>query len=68
MPETKALSEHVRAERIQRNETQEMFAEHCGLSTDEISNIENEKTDPRLSTLKRIAAYVGGKVSDLVDY
>lgn len=38
-----------------------------GLSIEEISLIERGKTDPKLSTLQKLAAYMGVTVSTLLD-
>ncbi len=66
MPELKALAMNTRAKRIEKGETQLEFALNCGLSEDEICKIENQNTDPKLSTIQCIAAYVGLTVSDLL--
>ncbi len=66
MPELKALAMNTKAKRIEKNETQLQFAVNCGLSEDEICKIENQNTDPKLSTIKSIADYVGLTVSDLL--
>lgn len=66
MPESEALSKRVKFERISNNETQLDFAGHCGVSEDEISNIENCKANPTLATLQSISAYIGCTVSDLL--
>lgn len=66
MPELKALAMNTKAKRIERNETQLEFGLNCGLSEDEICKIENQNTDPKLSTIQSIAAYTGLTVSDLL--
>lgn len=66
MPEFEALANYVKTKRVENNETQIEFGAKCGLSDDEISNIENQRTDPKLSTLQSIAAYTGTTVSDLL--
>lgn len=66
MPELKALAMNTRAKRIEKNETQLEFGLNCGLSEDEICKIENQNTDPKLSTIQSIAAYTGLTVSDLL--
>ena len=66
MPELKALAVKTRAKRLENHETQLMFGLSCGLSEDEICKIENETTDPKLSTIQSIAAYIGLSVSDLL--
>ena len=66
MPELKTLAMNTRAKRIEKNETQLEFGLNCGLSEDEICKIENQNTDPKLSTIQSIAAYTGLTVSDLL--
>lgn len=66
MPENKALSENLKALRRMKNISQIEFAEECGISTEILSLIERGKTDPKLSTIQKIAAYAGCRVSDLL--
>ena len=66
MPELKALAVKTRAKRLENHETQLMFGLNWCLSEDEICKIENENTDPKLSTIQSIAAYIGLSVSDLL--
>ncbi len=66
MPESEALCKRVKSVRISKNETQLDFAMHCGVSEDVISNIENCKANPTLTTLQNISAYIGCTVSDLL--
>ena len=42
------------------------MASEMGLSTEEISLLERGKTDPKLSTLQKIAAHMGITVSELL--
>ena len=67
MPETHALAVSVRNERKALGETQEEFAEHCGLSPKTISNIENEREIAKMGTMQSIASYLGKPVSQLID-
>ena len=67
MPEFEILAQHVKFKRIENNETQVEFGLNCGLSDDEISNIENQLTDPKLSTLQNIAAFAGLTVAELLN-
>ena len=60
------LAKNVKAVRKSLNETQADFAYHCGLSEDEISNIENCKANPTLSTLEDICAYIGCTLAELI--
>lgn len=66
MPETGALAKRIKKYRERQDKSQFEMACDVGLSVDEISLIERCKTDPKLSTLKLIAAYMGITVSDLV--
>lgn len=70
MPEFVALSKKLKKYRKELEQNQMEFAAHCGVSTEILSLIEREKTDPKLSTLQKFAAYLGVTVSDLleVDY
>lgn len=66
MPEIEALSKNIRAIRNKLNQSQIDFAANCDISTEILSLIERQKTDPRLSTIQKIAAYVGCEVIDLL--
>ncbi len=66
MPEYVALSRNVRKIRKEMKLSQLEFALECGISLDIVSQIEREKTNPRLSTLQKIAAYTGQRVADLL--
>ena len=66
MPEIKALSHNLKLIRKISNQSQEVFAAACGISTEILSLIEREKSDPRLSTIQKIAAYLGCTVNDLL--
>ncbi len=67
MPEFEALARNTKKLRIEREETRLTFGLNCGLSEDEIYNIEKERTDPKLSTIQSIAAYTGVTVSELLN-
>ncbi len=66
MPEFKHLSENTRKLRKLLKETQEEFAENCGMGTGTLNAIERELTDPRLSSIQKIAAYTGWTVPELL--
>ena len=66
MTELKSIADQTRQVRKERGESQLTFAAGCNISVDEISLIERQRADPRLSTLRKIAEYVGLTVSDLV--
>jgi len=46
--------------------TQEEVAEHSGVHATEVSRMEANKRDPRVSTVKRLAKAVGVSPSDLL--
>ena len=67
MPETEALAKRMKKYREDMKKNQFEMAADIGISTEEISLIERGKTDPKLSTLKKIAAYMGIPVSSLLE-
>lgn len=67
MPEMDVLAKRVKAYRKDRAINQPEMAWEMGLSTEEVSLIERGKTDPKLSTLQKIAAHMGITVSTLLD-
>lgn len=67
MPETVALANRVKAYRKKESKNQLDMAFDTGLSIEEISLIERGKTDPKLSTLQKLAAYMGIMVSSLLE-
>ena len=66
MPEYAILSKNVKRLRTQMKMSQLRFAMECDISLDILSLIEREKTNPRLSTLQKIAAYTGKTVAELL--
>ena len=66
MPEIIALAKNVRKIRMKMKLSQLQFSLEIGISLELLSMIEREKTNPRLSTLQKIAAYVGCSVADLL--
>lgn len=66
MPENKILAENLKTIRKDMKKSQMEFAAECGISTEILSLIEREKTDPKLSTIKKIAAYTNYTVAELV--
>lgn len=66
MPERIALARNIKAVRKQMRETQMDFAAHCGISTEELSLLERERSDPKLTTIQKVAAYADWTVSDLL--
>lgn len=67
MPETDALVRRLKAYRTNQEKTQFEIACDMGISEDEISLLERSQTDPKLSTLQKIAAYMGVTVSNLLE-
>lgn len=66
MPEFDYLAENLKRMRTDKKESQIDFAANCGISTEALSKMERRVTDPRLSTLQKVAAYMGVTVSDLL--
>lgn len=67
MPERVALARNIKALRKQMRESQMDFAAHCGISTEALFLLERERSDPKLSTIQKVAAYADWTVSDLLD-
>lgn len=66
MPETDTLAKRLKAYRKSLGKNQFDFASDVGISIEEVSLIERGLTDPRLSTLQKISAYMGVTVSELL--
>jgi len=66
MPERDALAKRIKAYRRAQHMTQFDFSGATGLSVEEISLIERVGTDPKLSTLQNLSAYMGITVSELL--
>ena len=56
----------IRRLRERRDESQEDFADRVGLHRTAMSALERGRTDPRLSSLERIARGLGVRVSELL--
>lgn len=67
MPERVALARNIKAIRKQMRESQIEFAAHCGISTEALSLLEREQSDPKLSTIQKVAAYTDHTVNDLLN-
>lgn len=67
MPERIALAQNIKAIRADMQESQIDFAAHCGISTEALSLLERERSDPKLSTMQKVAAYTNRTVSDLLN-
>ena len=66
MPEIRFLAENIHKIRKEMKETQADFAAHCGLGTGTYNAIENQRSDPKLSSIQKIAAYVDLTVPELL--
>ena len=66
MPERVALARNIKTIRKQMRESQIEFAAHCGISAEALSLLERERSDPKLSTVQKVAAYTDYTVSDLL--
>ena len=66
MPEIKNLSDNIKRIRKEMKETQLDFAAHCGLGTGTLNAIERQLSDPKLSSIQKIAAYVDKTVPELL--
>ena len=66
LTETTALSRYVITKRRMLGETQEDFAENCGLSVELISLIERGQANPRMDMLAKIAAYLNVSISEML--
>lgn len=66
MPEVRILAKNIAQKRKELKETQADFAAHCGLGTGTLNMIENQKSDPKLSSIQKIAAYTGQTVPELL--
>lgn len=62
----KTLADKIRLLRYAMGESQETFAGECELNTKTISQIECENTDPKLSTLHKIARHTNCEIADLL--
>ena len=67
MPEKNALAKQLKTYRHIQHMTQFEFSEVTDLSVEEISLLERAETDPKLSTLQNLAAYMGVTVSELLE-
>lgn len=64
--ESKKLGKNVKRLRIEKDITQTSLAEKLGVDKSFISNIENGKTNPTLSTITNIAKVLGIKLEELL--
>ena len=66
MSENEILAWSLKKIRKELGESQIDFAANCGISVEELSLLERGRSDPKMSTLQKIAAYLGKSVSDLL--
>ena len=66
MSEIEILSFNHKKIRKELDESQIDFAANCGISVEELSLLERGRSDPKMSTLQKIAAYTGKTVSELL--
>ena len=63
----KPIGEQVRSWRAARKLTQATLAEKAGVGDVLVARLELGQTDPRLSSLRKLAAALGVTVGELVD-
>ena len=66
MSENEIIARNVRKIRKEFGLSQMDFAANCGISVEELSLLERNRADPKLSTLQKIAAYIGEPVAYLI--
>ncbi len=64
--ESKRLGENLREIRVSKNITQSELAEKLGADKSFVSNIENGKTNPTLSTITSLAKALGVSANELL--
>jgi transcriptional regulator with XRE-family HTH domain len=67
MMDVRMRPDRLRYERRRRFMTQEELAEAAGFTPSTISRIESGNAEPRLSTIKRLAAALGIDPADLIE-
>lgn len=65
MDDMTLLAGNVKAIRKKLKQSQAEFVFNCDISVETLSLIEREKTNPRLSSIQKVAAYSGVSVRDL---
>ncbi len=64
--DAKKLGENLKKIRTSKNITQTEFAEKLGVDKSFVSNIENGKTNPTLSTITNLAQALGVSTNELL--
>lgn len=67
MPEVDALARQLKQYRVMQEKTQFEMSSEIGISEEELSLLERGQTDPKLSTMQKIASYMGITVSELLN-
>lgn len=67
MAPTRRFGENVRRARMEARLTQEQLARRAGVHPSEVSRLEREVRDPRLSTIVRLAGALGVEPAGLLD-
>ena len=67
MPEVDALARQLKQYRTIQDKTQFEMSSEIGISEEELSLLERGQTDPKLSTMQKIASYMGITVSELLN-
>ena len=60
------VGRHLKAHRLQMNQTQQEMADRCGITKSFLSKIENGKALPSLGTLSKLAEELNIALSDLM--
>lgn len=68
MPTDERIGDRIKAIRIAKGMDQKQLADMVGISKSSISEWENCKRAPRMSTLRKIAAALGVDVWDIIGY
>ena len=66
MSENEIIAKNIKVIRKALGESQIDFAANCGLSVEALSLLERNKSDPKLSTLQKVAVYIDRSVSYLI--
>lgn len=66
MSESEMLAKNLKKIRRKMKKSQMDFAAECGISKEILSLLERQKSDPKLSTVKKIAAYTDCSVAELI--
>lgn len=59
------FAKHLRRLRIQKKISQKELSKYIGVPQTTLSDLENDKYEPSLSVVKKIAKYFGKKIDEL---